>query len=188
MNYSLTITYSKFILGISVLFVLLDSCAGSDSGNMDITPQDSLVEFEMNEQRLTAVDFNNEISLMQDDLLNAIDYLFMSDSADIEMNLENTLFEIDMNLSELNSMTFDGSEEKLVAAMKDLLSFYQNELNGEFREVVPVLQLSELDEKNMLFLDAYDLRFVELEEAAFLKVSMAQEEFALANNIKLQDL
>ena len=180
-----TCSMLKSVLPISCLMLI--ACGGKgDQGNIDLTPNDTLGEVQMNQERVSAVDFNNNITLMQEDLLTAIDYLFISDFMDVQANLDNTLFEVEMKQAELHEMSFDGSEAAFVAQMDSLLSFYKSELSGGFREIMPVLLHEELTDEDLDVLDAYDLVFAAKEKKAFERVFEAQDAFAETNNISLE--
>lgn len=179
-----------FICSISLSLLILFSCNGDaeTSGEVDgvYVRQDSIVEYELDENRLSAVDFNNELTLMQEDMLNVIETLFLSDSAMIETNHENTLFEAQMNLSELEQMQFDGSEDKFVEEMKNLMNFYIDELENSFIEIIPLIKKTELTDAEIEILDQYDRTFADREKEIFMKIFEAQDEFAEANNISLE--
>lgn len=181
-----TYKMNKYIFPFFCLILL--SCGGaSDAGNTDITPSDSLVEFDINEERTTAVDFNNELSLMQQDMLDGMNRLFKADSSNISGLHETLIFEAEMNLADLNEMTFDGSEVAFVTAMKDLMNWYISELNGPFIEIVPILSKAELNDSDERVLTDYDLGFASREKEAYEKVFVAQDAFALVNNIRLEN-
>lgn len=175
-----------FFIGITLTLVFA-ACKGSESndGTSSLESTDSLVEFEINEERTDAVDFNNEMTFMQEGTLDMIDALFQSDSSNVELNHENCLFELEINISSLKQMKGDTDKMNFVSAMIDLMEFYKKELSTDFLNVITILKKSEFTDKDDAFLKDYDLNFVELEEAAFNKVFISQEAFAKANNISL---
>jgi len=178
----------RLVVYFSSFFFLIYSCGPSDDGNMELDATDSIVEFDIDSERTSALDFNNELTLMQQDILDAMDILFQSDSTNIDLNLENTLFEIDMHLEELRSLnSFDGGAG-FVKSMFDLMLFYQEELEGGFQEMVPLLKKSELSESEKNQLEAYDISFAAQEKEYFETVIMVQEDFAQENNISLEGL
>jgi len=172
-------------------FFLLISCGGStsnDSGTQNFEAIDTIKEFEMNDGRLTAVDFNNELTLMQERMLDLMTELFQSDSSNIDLNLENTLFELEVNQQNIAFM-FQSSIESIEFArcQTNLIQFYTNELNGNFKEIIPLLKEPNLTKKQKDELNNYDIYFVEQEKIWFDSVFIAQEKFAKANNIKLKE-
>lgn len=172
-------------------FLFLVACVDSDSidsGTQNFEALDSIKEFEMNEGRLTAVDFNNELTLMQERMLDLMTELFQSDSSNIDLNLENTLFELEVNLQNIDLM-FKASVEitEFARCQRNLIKFYTDELNGKFKEIIPLLKESNLTKKQKDELNNYDIYFVEQEKIWFDSVFVAQEKFAKANNIMLQE-
>jgi hypothetical protein len=178
----------RIVVCFIIFQVLIFSCGPSDDGNMELDANDSIVEFSIDEERTSAIDFNNDLTLMQQDILDAMDILFQSDSSNIDLNLENTLFEIEMHLGELRSLnSFEGGGG-FVKSMFNLMEFYQEELKGGFQEMVPLLKKSKLSESEKNQLEAYDLSFAAREKEYFESVIMMQEEFAQENNISLEGL
>lgn len=175
---------SSLIFITSVLFA---SCGPADNpgSDMDFEATDSLVEFELNETRITAVELNNELTFMQNGIIDLVYTLFGSDTGEVDLNLENTMFEIDLNINRLNELESEKGAEEFANAMTDLMEFYKSELSSEFLDIVPILRKAEYSEADKKKLDAYDLRFVSEEKAAFEKVISAQEAFAKNNNISL---
>jgi hypothetical protein len=172
-------------------FLTLISCGQGkpevDTGeDTEIDGTDTITEFDMSEERLSAVDFNNELTLMQESLLDQMELLFLSDSASVDLNLENTLFEIDLSMQSLNAMKAPDNSEGFLAAMKNLLAFYKAEVSTGFTEIVPLLKMETLTKKQQQQLSDYDLVFAEQEKAWFDTVFVEQEKFAQANNIKLE--
>ena len=170
-------------------FLLLLSCKGEESkGGVDLNPDDTLAGYELNNERINAVEFNNQLTLMQEDAVRQITILFQSDSATVDQNYENVLFELEIYQSELKELEFDTSASAYKRSMHDLLSFYQTELRGEFKELIPLLKETNPSDEVLDRLDAYDRKFADQERAVFDSVFAAQEAFAKANNIKLQEL
>lgn len=181
--------FQIFINGICglLIFSFVSSCAGSNENdsNTILSSTDSLVEYEINQDRASAVEFNNEMTFMQEGTLDMIDALFQSDTHKVELNHENCLFELEMNISTLEKYQKEEDKTDFSAAMIDLMNFYHDELTGDFRTVMPLLKQSTFSSKDEEVLNEYDLRFVKLEEAAFEKVFISQEAYAEANNISL---
>ena len=181
---------TKRILFFTSSILLLTSCGGEDEAQFnedgEYVANDSIIEYDIDQERVSAVEFNNELSLMQEDMLNMIEILFLSDSASVMANHENALFEAQINLSELDNMEFDGTELDFVAKMKELMNFYIDELDNGFREIIPLLQKVDLTDAEVKTLDEYDQDFANREKEIFLEVFAAQDEFAAANNISLE--
>lgn len=137
---------------------------------------------------LSPVDFNNEISFMQDGILSQIDALFQSDSTNIDVNFENTIFEIDLNFESLNAMKIPAGGDSLKTAMLDFMTFYKAELNGEFQTIIPLLKKPEWSKAEEKQVQDYDVKFADQEKIRFDKVIFEQEKFAKANRIELQEL
>ncbi|MBI3135234.1 MAG: hypothetical protein HYZ14_11220 [Bacteroidetes bacterium] len=171
-----------------ISFIFLFACGGEPAGTTDhsLDGKDTIKEFEMSEPRLTAVEFNNEMTFMQDAILSQVDELFKSDSSNIDLNLENTLFEIDLNLESLNNMKVPENGEAFLNAMKNLMNFYHSELTGPFQQIVPLLKKADWSKADEKQVSVYDVSFVESEKAWFDSVFAEQEKFAKANNIKLE--
>lgn len=179
----------KKIHFISFLLFLF-SCGGEGdhegvSKDNGTDKDSSIVEFNLDASRVSAVEFNNELTLMQNDMLSIISALFQSDSSNARINHENALFEAQVNLSELDAMEFDGSETAFIKEMKNLMNFYITELGGEFKEIIPLLEKSVLSKEEKARLRKYDERFALDEKACFMKVFSEQDEFAEINNIEL---
>lgn len=172
---------------IACFFLL--SCGGNSTGNDNqvIGGTDTIKEFEMSEPRLTAVDFNNEMTFMQDAILKQVDELFNSDSTNIDLNLENTLFELDLNIESLENMKAPENSETFVTAMKNLMVFYRSEFNGPFQDVVTLIKKANWTKADEKKVNDYDKNFVTAEKAWFDTVFAEQEKFATANNIKLEE-
>lgn len=172
-----------------VFTLFLVSCGGdsAEQGGQVIDGTDTITEFDMNEPRLTAVEFNNEMTFMQDAVLSQIDELFNSDSSNIDLNLENTLFELELNIESLKNIKAPEKSESFVTAMKKLMEFYRSELTGPFQTIVPLVKKTEWSKADEKAVNEYDLNFVAQEKAWFDTVFAAQESFAKANNIKLSD-
>jgi len=178
----------KLLVYFLPLFLMFFSCGPSDDGYMELDANDSIVEYDIDEERTSALDFNNELTLMQQDILDAMDVLFQSDSSNVDLNVENTLFEIDMHLGELHSLEkFEGGQD-FIASMVDLMEFYQKELNEGFQDVVPLLKSNDLSDSQKDELEAYDISFATQEKEYFEVVILAQEKFAQDNNISLEGL
>lgn len=172
-------------------FLFLFACSGSnstDSGTQTFEASDTIKEFDMNENRLSAVEFNNELTLMQERMLGLITELFQSDSSNVDLNLENTLFELEVNRENIDWMFQpDDESTEFARCQSNLIQFYIDELNGKFKEIIPLLKQSKRSKKQNDELTNYDIYFAEQKKIWFDSVFIAQEKFAKANNIKLQE-
>ena len=173
-------------------FFIFCSCGSSpgevNPGTEDISvdASDTITEFHLNEHRLSAVDFNNELTMMQSSMLTQVETLFLSDSASVDLNLENTLFELDLNLQSLAAMKTPEQGEAFLKATINVMNFYKSELTTGFAEIVPLLKMGDLSKKQKRQLSDYDAYFVEQEALWFDTVFVEQEKFAAANNITLE--
>jgi len=176
------------------LFFLLPffliSCSNSteEGGASELSDSDSLSGgIVIDEERITAVEFNNELTYMQEGMLDQVDILFGSDSSNVDLNLENAIFEAQSSLQKLEVMeTFSNSEE-FMSAMKDLFKFYDQELSQNFGNIAEILKKETLSEADDNTLEAYDLSFSKKEEEAFQRVFETQDAFAAENKIRLTD-
>ncbi len=166
------------------------SCGAKVEENESISEIDSsentIVEYELNENRLEAVDFNNKLSFIQQASLDKINLLFLSDSSNVDFNLENARFEIDLNITEVKSIKAPEGGEEFKKSLMKLLTYYNDELYGQFIDVVPLMKITSPSENELQQLESYSATFTSLEEELFSKLSENQEKFAIANNIKIQ--
>ena len=99
----------KYLILPFFLFIIT-SCGDSSENNElgDIADyEDSipeLVEYELDEKRLSAVEFNNELSMTLESAVHSVDVLFSSGPNDIDINLDNAAFEMEMNLFKLKGL------------------------------------------------------------------------------------
>jgi len=176
---------------------LLLAC-GSESGTTD--PENNLlsdstsgadiVEYELNEERLSAVDFNNDLTFIQQGALDQINLLFQSDTANVRVNFDNALFDIGLKLVDLKQKEIAAGGADFQGALVKLLSFYETELKEGFEPLLPVLEKSAAQrtgaEEEMI--KEFDLNFAEKEAELFEAIVHAQEAFAKANNIRMSDV
>lgn len=172
----------KFL--IPVFFLV--SCGGDVIETTTVTNENEVAE--TSAEVLTPVDFNNEVSFMQDGVLSQIDALFQSDSSTIDVNFENTIFEIDLNIESLKAMKIPAGGDSLKVAMLEFMNYYKIELNGEFQTIIPLLKKPEWTKAEEKQVQDYDLKFANEEKVMFDKVISEQEKFAKANRIELQEL
>jgi len=175
----------KQVIFLSPIFLF--ACGSTEiSGTHDVSGNDSITELSMNEIKLSAVDFNNEMTFMQSGMLDQIDALFASDSTNIDLNLENTLFEVELNLTSLENMKSPDGGEVFLECMKALMNFYKTEFTGPFNEIVALLKKPDWTKEDEKKVNEFDERFAADELLLNEKVSQAQSDFAKANNIQLE--
>lgn len=172
----------KFLIPVFALV----SCVGDTAETTIETNENSQVETLADD--LNPVDFNNEVSFMQDGILSQIDVLFQSDSSTIDVNFENTIFEIDLNIESLNAMKIPAGGDSLKTAMLDFMHYYKSELNGKFQTIIPLLKKTEWSKAEEKQVQDYDVKFANQEKIKFDNVISEQEKFAKANRIELQEL
>ncbi|WP_027418509.1 hypothetical protein [Crocinitomix catalasitica] len=172
----------------SCIFLSLFACSNNEVvENVKSTyteESDGIIEYDLNEDRIDAVQFNNNLSMIQQNVSRQIELLFQSDSIDIQQNYENTLFEIEINLHELKSYEVENGENFL-KAITDLLIFYKNELTNDFPELIEIIKSGVKNENELERLNEYDVKFAK-EEAEYLEIIFQEQDtFAAINNIKL---
>lgn len=174
--------------------VLLIACSdSSDPVNEDhdtSTDSTGIIEYDLDEERISAVEFNDHLSLIQQQVYDQINQLFTSDPETVRQQLKNTKFEIEIKQNDLERMeTYEGGEA-FKNGVSDLLSFYQTELSGSFEEILPLLEKNgeERTATETKRLNAYDEEFAMKEAELFAKIDSAQTTFAKANNIQIIDL
>lgn len=169
--------------------IFLYSCAAETGVDKDeaisFDGQDTIVDFEMNDKRLLAVEFNDELSFMQEASLNQIFELFNSDSANIDLNYENTLFELDIHLQSLQAKTVPNQGEAYLQAMINLMNFYIDDLKNNFPPMIALIKKPNRKKIDTKKLEDYDINFAIKEKELFDAIVVAQDAFAKANNIKL---
>ena len=173
---------------------VLFACAGpepsNNSENDDTSDSSSIIEYELNETRLSAVEYNDELSFIQQGVYDQINELFLSDPLTVGQNLENTKFEIDIKLSDLKQLEpYEGGED-FKAALVSLLAFYQDELNTGFEEILPSLEKEQEERtaEEIYHINDYDESFASKEQVFFAKIDSTQNAFAQANQIQIVDL
>lgn len=179
------------ILLLAMVVVACNGDAPSESGNDNDgvdTAESGIIEYDMNEDRLSAVDYNNKLSLIQTRVFDQINILFKSDTASAQINYENTLFEVGLSLQDLKTVPSPKDGEAFKAALINLISFYKTQLDSEFAAIIPLLEktVDERTTEEQRQLDLYDVSFAKREQVYFSKVMEAQEAFATANNFKIQ--
>lgn len=179
-----------------VVFLLIGfiSCNGESTSEDELNKNgehindNGIVEYELDENRTDAVAFNNDLTLIQSRVYDQINLLFKSDTSNAQINYDNTLFEVNVNLEKLQKMNGPSDGEAFKDALIELLQFYKGELENEFKEIIPILELSvsERSANQQGRLDAYDVEFAKKEQAYFTKVNTTQIIFAKANNFTIK--
>jgi len=174
-------------------FFFLYSCGGdagienAEDDQIDSTGNKEVVEYELDQTRLSAVEFNNELSLTEENALITVDALFASDSTSIDQNLDNAIFEMDMNLQKINSLQLAGEGQNFKNTLIDLLEFYQTEFTGDFKAIAILIKKPDWTKKDEEDIETYDKDFAAKEEELRELIHFEQDKYAAANNIKLTD-
>jgi hypothetical protein len=149
-----------------------------------------IIEYSLNEEKLSAVEYNNRLSLMQQGIFEKINRLFVADTNLIRNSLDNVKFELELNLNDLKKITPPAGGEAFKTALENLLNFYKTEMNGGFEEIVPLLVQSHnaLSPAQRDQLVQYDTEFAKQEMAFFEEIRIVQEKFAQENNFQMKDL
>jgi len=181
----------KNSIGFTATIVLCISCGSGgtgDEGDSGDSTQLDVTEFEMDSNRLSAVDFNNSLTGIFNSSTESVSTLFASGPDNVDANLENSLFEMQIDVAKVEAMGCDGGGvDSFKTAVFELLVFYTTELGGSFEnEIAPILKMTKIDKANQKKLDAYDLEFASDEKILVDRVMAVQTEFATLNNIKLQ--
>lgn len=180
-------------LYVLLLGGLIVSCGAETPENPENNPEitdtssSGIIEYDLNEDRLSAVDYNNELSLIQQNVYDQINILFLSDPESVDQNFENVTFEVELKTNSLENIKAPEGGEAFKTALQDLLSFYQTELDEGFAAIIPLLK-KEQEERSQAeeyqIID-YDEQFAIKEEALFKVIMVEQEKFAAANNFKI---
>jgi len=172
-----------------IIFItaFLIACSGSsdpvNEDNDTSTDSTGIIEYDLDEERISAVEFNDQLSLIQQQVYDQINQLFTSEPGTVQQNLKNTKFEIEIKQNDLDRMEVYEGGEAFKNGVRDLLSFYQTELSGGFAEIVPLLEKNgeARTETEINRLNEYDKQFAMKEAEFFAKIDSAQTAFAKAN-------
>jgi len=165
--------------------LLLFSCSDSGSDN-NAEISEITDEIVLDENRLDAVEINNDFIGMYDGMTGLITELFLSDSASVDLNYENALFESKSNIDRIESYQLEDQDESFKKTLIDLMKFYESELENGFTKVIPMIKSSNRSEQEIQELEKYDQSFADKEKELVLIFAAAQEEFANRNNIRLE--
>jgi hypothetical protein len=94
-----------------------------------------IIEYSLNEEKLSAVEYNNRLSLMQQGIFEKINRLFVADTNLIRNSLDNVKFELELNLNDLKKITPPAGGEAFKTALENLLNFYKTEMNGGLKKL-----------------------------------------------------
>jgi len=179
---------------IAIAFVLV-ACGSEKEADPDtissiVNHESTIVEYPLNETKLTAVEYSNQLSLIQKSVWDQIETLFTSDSAHADENYSTAVFEIETKLVDLRKMPVTEGGDDMKTALIDLCEFYQRELNTHFKPILPLLKksLEELTRAEQKQMDAFDIEFALQEKDLLLLFMEKQDEFAVANNFQLQEI
>ena len=181
---------------IILSFLFLACTSGEDSENESSFNPDSdtlesgIIEYDLNEVKLSAVDFNNELSFIQQNVWDQLDLIFTVDSAKVVDQFETTLFEIEMKLADLDKMYIPEGGEDLLKSLVDLLTYYSEELSQNMKPLLPLLKMpvDQLTKEEAAELNEFDVNFAGKEKELVLEFAAEQDRFAAANNFQMQEL
>lgn len=184
MRYFIVLALSSFLVACGGG----DEQGGSGEGTTSDTTSNGIVEYELNSDRLSAVDYNNQLSLIQQSVYDQIGVLFLSSPEFVDQNLDNTLFELELKATDLKNIETLAGGEAFKAAVLALIEFYKTELKGEFLEVLPILKLEaeERTQAQVFRLNDYDEQFAIQEKPLLENIVAEQEKFAVNNNFKVE--
>lgn len=184
----------KYFCGL-LLAGFIMSCGGDpvdekNEENRADTADNAIVEYNLNNDRLSAVEYNNEISLIQQNVYDQINTLFLSDASSIKRNYDNAVFEIQLKSTDLENMETPDGGADLKKALSNLLDFYDNELNNGFLDVLPLIEIEpeNRSREQEYRINDYDEQFAIKEVEYFEAIAEEQNQFAADNNFKISDL
>ena len=181
---------------IILSFLFFACTSGEDSENESSFNPDSdtlesrIIEYDLNEVKLSAVDFNNELSFIKQNVWDQLDLIFTVDSAKVVDQFETTLFEIEMKLADLDKMYIPEGGEDLLKSLVDLLTYYSEELSQNMKPLLPLLKMpvDQLTKEEAAELNEFDVNFAGKEKELVLEFAAEQDRFAAANNFQMQEL
>ena len=186
----------KYFCGLLLVGLVL-SCSGenetteaNNSIELTDTVSNGIIEYDLNKDRISAVDYSNELSLIQQHVYDQINVLFLSDPTTVKQNYDNAVFDIELKSKDVENMaTYEGGHS-FQTAVANLLQFYKDELKTGFAKMLPLLE-KETEERSRdeeYKLIDYDEQFAINEADFFNVIAVEQEKFAQANNFKTQEL
>lgn len=178
---------------VLIFGVSLFSCVGTEQ-NESLELLDSvdalngvIYEQNLDENKLDAVSFNNELTLIQEALLTQVDQVFTSDSSNIEQNIDNALFELELKGEALSRINAPDGGTDFKNAVAALIAFYKEEFQVKFPKLIPLIQKKSVTPQEQKTLDEYDRDFAKQEEELFMTVFEAQTAFSLTNKMRLEE-
>lgn len=155
----------------------------------DPTVQSSKKEYiALTSDKFDAVEMNNQVSSIQKGAVAIVDSVFRADTLSISKKLNDAIFELDVSIKRLQSL---GEENQMVDyfsnSVVDLLYFYKNEFETEFKALMPILKRKILSQEDKEILSQYDLTFVKLEAQLFEEILVRQDSFASYYKIGLSN-
>tara|TARA_B110000046_G_C13004100_1_gene403539 strand:- start:1755 stop:2318 length:564 start_codon:yes stop_codon:yes gene_type:complete len=183
--------YSLLIAGLMLSCSEELETTGPDNPyELSDTIADGIIEYDLNEDRLSAVDFSNELSLIQQHVYDQINVLFLSGPATIKQNYDNATFDISLKAKDAENMEDYEGGKPFRLAILNLIQFYKHELANGFAKILPLLEKGAEDrsrDEEYKVID-YDEQFAIKEAELFNAIAAEQDKFALANNFKTQEL
>ncbi|MFT5822483.1 MAG: hypothetical protein ACI8ZM_003739 [Crocinitomix sp.] len=183
--------YGLFLLGLMLsCSEEIETIGPDNSFNLTDTISNSIIEYDLNEDRLSAVEYSNELSFAQQHAYDQINILFLSDPTTINQNFDNAVFDIALKAKDLDNLPVYEGGKAFHDAVANLLQFYDDELTTGFVKILPLLE-KEAEERSRdeeyRVID-YDEQFAIKEVAFFDAIALEQGKFARANNFKTQEL
>ena len=170
-------------------FCLFSLIIYSCQNNTEISNETEKTEYiQLTSDKYNAVEVNNQVSSIQIGAVAIVDSVFRSDTMSITRKLNDAIFELDVSISRLESLADEHQlTDYFSNSVIDLLDFYKNEFETEFRTLVPLLKKGVLTEGDKNILSKYDLKFVNQEAELFKEIVIRQDSFASFFNIGLSD-
>lgn len=186
----------KYFCGLLLLGLTLSCSEEIETTGPDnpIEPNDTIsntiIEYDLNEDRLSAVEYSNELSYAQQHAYDQINILFLSTSTTVNQNYDNAVFDIALKSKDLENITVYEGGQDFHDAVADLLQFYNEELTTGFIKILPLLEkgAEERAKGEEYKVIDYDEQFAIKEVSFFDAIAVEQEKFAQAHNFKTQEL
>lgn len=171
---------------IYFISLFIFACSSNKNGEIIDENNDEIV-YNMNPNKINAVDLNNELSLIQISTLKWVDSLFSSDPEIIDVLLKDVLFELEINQSKIKDLPNMEESEAFKNDLNSLLDFYKKEFTETFQnEIIPILKKETYTEEEEIKLEEYDIYFANEEAKIFNKIQQSQIKFANHYKIDLE--
>ncbi|NOQ72675.1 MAG: hypothetical protein GQ574_11765 [Crocinitomix sp.] len=183
--------YGLFLLGLMLSCSEEIETTGPDNlFALTDTISTSIIEYDLNEDRLSAVEYSNELSFAQQRAYDQINVLFLSDPTTISQNFDNAVFDIGLKVKDISNIPVYEGGQAFQKAVTNLLQFYNDELTNGFIKILPLLEkgAEERSRDEEYRVIDYDEQFAIKEVVFFDAIAVEQEKFAQANNFRTQEL